>query len=97
MAYSISLTTRFKKQYKKCLRQGLPEDEFLKAIKILAETGSLPDDYRPHPLKGEYKGCMEAHIQPDWLLIWKQDDTCLTLLLVATGSHSELFEKKRRK
>lgn len=96
MAYTISLSTRFKKQYKKCMRQGLPEAEFLKVINMLAETGSLPDLYRPHQLTGNYKNCMEAHIQPDWLLIWRQNDTELTLLLVATGSHSELFDKNRK-
>ena len=78
------------------MRQGLPEAEFLKVINILAETGSLPDQYRPHPLFGNYKNCMEAHIQPDWLLIWQQNDTELTLLLIATGSHSELFTKNRK-
>lgn len=96
MAYTISLSTRFKKQYKKCMRQGLPEGEFLKVVSILAETGTLPQQYRPHPLIGTYKGCMEAHILPDWLLIWKQNDTELTLLFVATGSHSELFNKNKR-
>jgi mRNA interferase YafQ len=34
---------------------------------------------------------MECHIQPDWLLVWKQDDTELTLLLTDTGAHSDLF------
>lgn len=96
MAYTISLSTRFKKQYKKCMRQGLPEAEFLKVVSLLAETGTLPEQYCPHPLSGNYKGCMEAHIMPDWLLIWEQNDTELTLLFVATGSHSELFNKNRR-
>jgi mRNA interferase YafQ len=34
---------------------------------------------------------MECHIQPDWLLIWIQNDKTLTLLLTATGTHSDLF------
>lgn len=78
------------------MRQGLPEVEFLKVVSILSETGTLPEQYRPHPLSGNYRGCMEAHIQPDWLLIWEQNDTKLTLLFVATGSHSDLFGKNRR-
>lgn len=96
MAYRILLSTRFKKQYKKCMKQGLPENEFIKVANLLAETGALPEQYIPHPLSGIFKGCMEAHIQPDWLLIWRQNDKELTLLFVATGSHSELFNKNRR-
>ena len=36
---------------------------------------------------GEY----ECHIGPDWLLIWEQNDTELTLLMLSTGTHSDLF------
>ncbi len=35
----------------------------------------------------------ECHIQPDWLLVWQQDDEQLTLLLIDTGTHSDLFGK----
>lgn len=33
----------------------------------------------------------ECHIQSDWLFVWGQNDTELTLLLTGTGSHSDLF------
>jgi mRNA interferase YafQ len=33
----------------------------------------------------------ECHIQPDWLLIWKQNNTELILILSNTGTHSDLF------
>ena len=36
-------------------------------------------------------GCWECHITSDWLLIWQQDDKQLRLILVDTGSHSDLF------
>ena len=45
----------------------------------------------PHKLAGEYAGCWECHMQPDWLLIWRQNDLELELILVDTGSHSDLF------
>lgn len=96
MKYSIKLSGRFKKQYKRCMQRGLPEEEFLNVVYLLAQTGTLPPQYRPHPLHNNYKGCMECHIQPDWLLIWQQNDTELVLLFVATGTHSDLFSKKRR-
>ena len=89
--YTVKYSTLFKRSYKKCIRRGCNEDTFRKAITILAETGTLPQEYKPHPLKGNYKGCMECHLSPDWLLVWKQNDNELILLLVDTGTHSDLF------
>ncbi len=45
----------------------------------------------PHPLQGDYKGYMECHILPDWLLIYKIKDDELVLVLSRTGTHSDLF------
>ena len=30
-------------------------------------------------------------ITPDWLLVWEQKDDELLLILIDTGSHSDLF------
>jgi len=40
-------------------------------------------------LIGSYHGCRECHVSPDWLLIYQTTET--ELILVRTGSHSELF------
>ena len=61
------------------------------AIELLRQTGSLPAKYKPHKLSGKYKGCWECHIQPDWLLVWQQNDKELILLFTNTGTHSDLF------
>ena len=65
--------------------------EDLIVLDILQEKGQLPAEYRPHRLHGNYEGCWECHITSDWLLIWQQDDKQLRLILVDTGSHSDLF------
>ena len=44
-----------------------------------------------HELKGKFKGFREFHIQPNWLLIYLLEDEILTLTLVDTGTHSDLF------
>ena len=90
--YTIRVTGTFKKSFKRCQRRGLDEAIFVEAVSILSQTGNLPSKYSPHPLSGNYKGCMECHLQPDWLLIWKQDNEELILILVDTGSHSDLFK-----
>lgn len=43
-------------------------------------------------LINDYSGCMECHIQGDFLLIWI-DHITDEIDLVRLGSHSELFGK----
>lgn len=43
-----------------------------------------------------FKGQWECHIQPNWLLVWEQNETELILILVNTGTHSDLFGKNKR-
>ena len=91
MKYEVIYTGQFKKSLKLCYRRGLNIKEFTTVLDILQEKGELPPEYRPHKLQGKYKGCWECHINPDWLLIWEQNDTQLKLILVDTGTHSDLF------
>ena len=90
--YSIVYTGQFKKSLKLCVKRGLDATVLTNAVTILQENGSLPDSYKPHKLKGKYIGCWECHLQPDWLLIWRQNDLELELILVDTGTHSDLFK-----
>ena len=91
MNYTIKYTGSFKKAYKRCIKRGYNPDLFQKVIEILSTTGSLPAEYRPHLLHGDYEGFWECHITSDWLLIWQQNDKELILALTDTGSHSDLF------
>jgi len=64
-------------------------------IEELAVPNPLPEKYLDHPLKGDYKGYRECHIEPDWLLIYGYETLTVDedqLLLVRTGTHSELIE-----
>lgn len=89
--YTINRTNSFKKAFKKCVKRGFPVDSFEEVIEILRQTGALPPKYRPHKLSAKYDYAWECHITPDWLLLWHQNDTELTLLLVDTGTHSDIF------
>ena len=60
-------------------------------IKLLADGSELPPKYHDHELKGNYGGCRELHIQPDWLLIYEIQAEDLILYLTRTGTHSDLF------
>lgn len=91
MSYTIDTTRRFDKSLKKCIRRGLDMSKFKEVVNILADTGTLPPKYRPHKLSGQFSKAWECHIEPDWLLVWEQNDNELILLLIDTGTHSDLF------
>lgn len=93
--YHVQYTSRFKKEFKKILKQGKDEAKFLEVIQVLANGGELDEKYKNHKLINDktFKNCYECHITPDWLLIYKVQDDELILLIFATGSHSDLFNK----
>ena len=94
--YQIKFSGRFKKSYKLCIKRGLNPELMSNALRSLAETGTVPLEFLPHPLHGNYEGCMECHLQPDWLLVWEKHENELYVMMVTTGSHSDIFGKKRR-
>ena len=85
-------TKHFKKDYKKCKKRGMDETVINKIIRLLIEEKSLPPKYKEHPLKGEYAGFLECHIQPDWLLIYKVNAKNREIIFTRTGTHSDLFK-----
>ena len=91
MKYQIKTSTRFKRDLKRCAKRGLDMQLVYDAMSLLAKDGSLPAEYKPHPLKGDHKGQWECHIQPNWLMIWEQHDNELTLLFLQTGTHADIF------
>ena len=89
--YRIDYSNRFNKDLKRCMKRGLNLKLIKDAIDLLAEKGSLPQEYRPHKLVNQKREIWECHIQSDWLMTWEQNDTQLTLLFLQTGTHSDLF------
>ena len=91
--YSIVTTTRFRKQFKKIIKQGKDLNKIKTVINILASGKTLEEKYKDHALVDTkfYRNCRECHIEPNWLLIYKYNDNELLLFLVETRSHSDLF------
>ena len=90
--FNLVYTNRFKKDIKRLQRRGVNMDAFKNAIVILEENGALPIEYKPHKLSGNYAGYWEAHIKPDWLIIWRVFPEDIEVWLTRTGSHSDLFK-----
>jgi len=90
--YEIYFTNEFKKQLKLMLKRGKSAGVMNKAIETLGSTGTLPVvPYRTHKLYGNFANHWEAHLEPDWLLIWKTDNSKIIVTLTNTGTHSDLF------
>lgn len=93
--YKVDFTTEFKKEYKKIKKQGKDLGKLKNIIEKLACGIILEQKFKDHKLldNRNFKDCRECHIEPDWLLVYRIKETELILLLIETGSHSELFNK----
>ncbi len=92
---NIRWRSQFKKDYRQMMKQGKDIAKLDFVIGELAVPNTLPESYQDHPLKGEYKGYRDCHVEPDWILIYGYetlDEGERQLLLVRTGSHSDLLE-----
>ena len=89
--FTPNFTGQFKKDFKLCKNRNYDIVVFDTALKILLTTGTLPSNYKPHKLSGNYKGFNECHLMPDWLLIWKINEAENEIVLVRTGTHADLF------
>lgn len=92
MSYTIRVTKRFAKDAELCKRRGCNMQLLRDAMRLLAEMGTLPAQYHPHKLTGDYSGMWECHIRPDWLMVWEPREEEMVMLFCRTGSHSDLFK-----
>ncbi len=91
--YRVKFTTTYKKSYKLMKKRGLNMSLIDETVDYLRQGIPLEEKYRDHALTGNFEGFRECHIKPDWLLIYLIENDILTLTLVDTGSHSDIFKK----
>ena len=89
---SFKTSTQYRKDLKRYKNNPSKLADLKEVLDILQKGQPLPAKYFPHNLHGEYKDCMECHIQGDFLLIWI-DEANEIIELVRLGSHAELFGK----
>jgi mRNA interferase YafQ len=89
--YDIDVTNKFKKQLTLAFNRGLNLELLKEVIYVLAKGEKLADKYKLHKLVGFSETVWECHVKPDWLLTWKYSNYELVLILLETGSHSDLF------
>ena len=91
MIYTVKPSGQFKKDLKNLQKRGYNLNLLTEIIQLLAEGQILPAKNRDHSLSGNFAGCRECHIAPDWLLIYEISNNDLFLYLTRTGTHSDLF------
>ena len=89
--YRIVQTSAFRRDLKTAIKRGYDIELLGFVVDNLAAGKKLPEKFRDHNLTGEFKGCRECHITPDWLLIYEVSNEELILYLTRTGTHSDLF------
>lgn len=83
-------TSQFKKDLKRIQNNPKKIASLQTVLELLQATGTVPQEYKPHLLIGDYKGYMECHVENDLLLIWFDESEEL-IKLIRLGTHSELF------
>ena len=83
-------STQFQRDIKRLQKRGKDLEKLKKLIELLLTGGPLPPEYKDHPLKHGWSGYRDAHVEPDWVLIYLV--TATTVHLERTGTHEELFE-----
>ena len=89
--YKIRPSSRFQKDVKRLKKRGYDISLLVQVLEVLSKGEELPAKNRDHSLSGNYSGCRECHIAPDWLLIYEIAQDTLILYLTRTGTHSDLF------
>ena len=91
--YDVRYSREFKKSLKKIIKQGKNIEKLLDLVDKLVYKEKIDSKYKNHKLgdDGYFCDCYECHIESDWLLVYKYFDNELVLLLIVTGSHSDLF------
>lgn len=89
--YNLRFTNKIQRNIKLMKKRGKNLEKLKTVLKLLQEGKELPAKYKDHSLSGNYTGCRECHIEPDWLLVYEIINEELIILLLTTGTHSDLF------
>ena len=85
----LTLTTRFRRDLRRAARRGKDERRLREVLDTLVAGEPLEPRHRAHQLTGNMAPLWECHIENDWLLVWDENETTVTLM--QTGTHSDIF------
>ena len=88
---TFSRTSQFKKDVKRADKRGRDMAKLKAALELLIEGKRLPPEFKDHPLRGNFAGSRDCHIEPDWVLIYTLIEKDTHVCFERTGTHSDLF------
>lgn len=90
---TFSRANQFKKDVKLAIRRGKEATKLKELLDLLIEGKALPPRFKDHPLRGNFAGNRDCHIEPDWLLIYTLTENGSHVRFERTGTHSDLFSR----
>ena len=84
-------STQFKRDVRRAKKRGRDLSRLRAVLASLIRHEPVTARNLDHPLRGIWKGYREAHVEPDWLLVYRVSGN--ELRLVRTGSHADLFKE----
>jgi mRNA interferase YafQ len=69
-----SYSSQFHRDVKKLRKRGKDLEKLKVLIELLLSEEPLPPRYKDHPLKLNWAGYRDAHVEPDWVLIYSATD-----------------------
>ncbi|EHS7098022.1 type II toxin-antitoxin system YafQ family toxin [Escherichia coli] len=86
---NIVRTSSFKADVKRQIKRGKDMTKLKKLITLLVNQDEIPAEYEDHQLQGNWRGYRDAHMEGDWILIYRVDED--DLKLARTGTHQDIF------
>ncbi len=86
----LKTTKRFERDLKRTKKRGKQLDKLWAVVEHLLTDEPPEPRHRTQTLSGQWRSFRECHIEPDWLLIWREAED--ELILARTGTHADLFE-----
>lgn len=96
MAKELKVTTKYKKDLKAYKHRPDVLLELNKVIDILISGGTLPEKYKNHPLSGNFKDIYDCHVKPNDVLLYKINETEVTLIRFGPHNKLELTENNKK-
>ncbi len=88
---TASYSTQFQRDVKRLQKRHKDLGKLKTLMQMLLAGEPLPPQYKDHPLKHNWAGCRDAHVEPDWVLIYVPTEA--NVRFERTGTHEELFDK----
>ena len=95
--YNVTNSKQYERDVKLAKRRGLDIEKLLDVVDMLRTDEPLPVNLHNHLLHGDYNGYWECHITPDWLLLYEKDTEIRIISLYRTGTHVDIFGKRKKR